>query len=62
MANRELHEYSAQTFEKCYVSLGAGTQAEIDATIDLYNFSDNWVGMHCISSYPCPMDKVNLAN
>jgi len=61
VANRELHEYSAKAFEKCYVSLGAGTRTEIDSTIDLYNsLSENWVGMHCISSYPCPMDKVNL--
>jgi N,N'-diacetyllegionaminate synthase len=61
VSNVELHEFSAREFDKCYVSLGAGSWKELSTAIEIYNrLSENWVGMHCVSSYPCPANKVNL--
>lgn len=61
VANCELHNYAAQNFSKCYVSLGAGSWKELSKAIAIYNNADvDWVGMHCVSSYPCPPEKVNL--
>lgn len=63
VANFELHEYVATHFDQAYVSLGAGTVEEVKATIDVYNAlftGKDWVGMHCVSSYPCPSEKANL--
>jgi len=61
VANWELHNFAARNFSKCYVSLGAGSWKELSQAIGIYNGSDTeWVGMHCVSSYPCPPEKVNL--
>jgi len=63
VANYELHKFCSTQFQKCYVSLGAGTQQEVLKTAEIYNLSGKnnfWVGMHCVSSYPCPTDKSNL--
>ena len=58
----KLHEFAAQNFEKVYVSLGACSTSELDRAIKIYNSqsSDNWVGMHCVSSYPCAAANANL--
>lgn len=59
--NTELHTYAADNFGKVYASLGAGSVAEVEAAIALYNErSSNWIGMHCVSSYPCPISSANL--
>jgi N,N'-diacetyllegionaminate synthase len=59
--NTELHEYCANNFDKCYVSLGAGTEDETLRASSAYNSgSCEWVAMHCISSYPCPVENANL--
>ena len=63
VANVELHEYSAKNFDETYVSLGAGTKEEVLKAVNTYkNFAGEkyWVGMHCVSSYPCPSEKANL--
>jgi len=63
VANFELHEFSAKNFNQIYVSLGAGTEDEVLKAIEVYktNAGDKyWVGMHCVSSYPCPAEKANL--
>ena len=61
IANISLHEYSSKNFSKCYVSLGAGSMSEIEQAASIYNSNNSdWVGMHCVSSYPCPIDKINL--
>ena len=64
VANFELHEFSAKNFDEIYVSLGAGTEEEVLKAIETYktNAGDKfWVGMHCVSSYPCPAEKANLS-
>lgn len=61
IANFPLHEFAANNFKKCFVSLGAGSFTEIKNAVKIYNDSGvDWVGMHCVSAYPCPIDKVNL--
>jgi len=64
VANTELHKFSAENFDVIYASLGAGTESEVLKTVEIYkkNASNKyWVGMHCVSSYPCPAEKANLA-
>lgn len=59
--NVEMHKFASKNFDKIYVSLGAGTKKEILKTIGIYNKNNcNWVGMHCVSAYPCPLEKFNL--
>lgn len=63
IANLELHRYAVEHFEEIFVSLGAGTQAEVkDATkiYRKYGKQKYVVGMHNVSSYPCPTNKANL--
>lgn len=62
VANETLHHFAANTFKKVYVSLGAGTLKEIEDACNIYNSHDDlfWVGMHCVSSYPCGPGDANL--
>ena len=64
VANVELHDFCSHSFSEAYVSLGAGTQDEVETAIDVYAAvsrpSFTWVGMHCVSSYPVSANKANL--
>lgn len=61
IANSQLHKYCSQNFAKSYVSLGAGSYKELQIAAAAYNQARcDWVGMHCVSSYPCPIDMINL--
>lgn len=61
VANVKLHTYCAKNFLKSYVSLGAGSYQELQSAAAIYNqLNSDWVGMHCVSSYPCPLEKINL--
>jgi N,N'-diacetyllegionaminate synthase len=61
VANVKLHKFAAAEFQKCYVSMGAGSWEELCRASEIYNSSNcGWVAMHCVSSYPCPVDKINL--
>ena len=63
VANHDLHKFSVENFDEIYVSLGAGTESEVLQTIQIYEKNAGnkyWVGMHCVSSYPCPAKKANL--
>jgi sialic acid synthase SpsE len=64
VANVELHGFCAENFSEVYVSLGAGTQNEVETAIDVYvatsRPSSTWVGMHCVSSYPVAANNANL--
>ena len=62
VANRKLHEFAAGNFQSVYVSLGAGSVEEVEEACNIYNSTPSlrWVGMHCVSSYPCSADNANL--
>tara|TARA_A100001015_G_scaffold321079_1_gene450003 strand:- start:3683 stop:4495 length:813 start_codon:yes stop_codon:yes gene_type:complete len=62
VANRSLHNFAANHFDEVYVSLGAGTTSEVEQTCKIYNNARElfWVGMHCVSSYPCGSENANL--
>lgn len=63
VANFDLHEFAAKNFTKIFVSLGAATEYEVLKAIDIYKrnaSSKYWVGMHCVSSYPCPTEQANI--
>lgn len=62
VANERLHSFASENFEKVYVSLGAGSEEEVEQACRIYNANANleWVGMHCVSSYPCNADQANL--
>lgn len=58
-----LVKYVASTGKPLIVSTGMSTQEEIDETVAVIREASrsNFVLLHCISSYPAPMDQVNLA-
>jgi len=62
--NIDLISYSLDNFSKVYISLGACSEKELDdvaALINLKRCGDkNVVVMHCVSSYPCNIDRMNL--
>ena len=63
LANFDLHRYAAENFEKIFVSLGAGSEDEVIDAAEIYKkYGERRfvVGMHCVSSYPCPASKANL--
>ncbi len=61
IANINLHKFSSKNFSKSYISLGAGSFDELKNAASIYNLEGcKWVGMHCVSSYPCPIKKINL--
>lgn len=62
VANTKLHKFASTNFDEIYVSLGAGTTSEISEACQIYNDVEglSWVGMHCVSSYPCAPDQANL--
>jgi N,N'-diacetyllegionaminate synthase len=62
VANTALHSFAANNFEEVYVSLGAGTSSEVEQACEVYNSVEGlfWVGMHCVSSYPCGPEHANL--
>ena len=60
--NYKLIEFCANNFEHVYFSCGASTEAEVLAALEiLKNGSCYYNLMHCVSSYPCPSEKANLA-
>lgn len=58
--NINLHKFACKNFNKVYVSLGAGTDYEINKAIKVYRNHKNWIPMHCVSSYPCDISRINL--
>jgi len=57
--NIELIKKSAELFENVLVSTGAAKWSEIE-DIKKNVKSDNLIYMHCVSTYPCPSNKINL--
>ena len=64
VANVKLIRYALNEFEQVYISAGACTVAELDQLAELTNelrAKDRSVYvMHCVSSYPCDVDRINL--
>ena len=59
VANYELLEYCDSKFEELIVSTGTATAQEINKLTDVIDIKKSTV-MHCISSYPCGIEKSNL--
>lgn len=55
--DNELCSYAREKFETLIVSTGMSTEEEIDNCI---NYSDPDVVMHTCSTYPCPVEELNL--
>lgn len=61
IANKELLEESGRAFDKVFLSTGASTELEIDQALKILQAGGaDVVLMHCVSSYPCRDEKVNL--
>lgn len=62
--NLDLINYCLENFEKVYISLGACSEIELNNAVSLINKKrkgdKNVIAMHCVSSYPCNVDRVNL--
>lgn len=59
--NLKLISYCADNFEHIYFSAGASTSKEILTAVNiLRNGKASFCLMHCVSSYPCADDRVNL--
>jgi len=59
--NLALLEYCSQEYDYIYFSCGASLESEcIDAVEVLKQGNAKFTLMHCISSYPCPIEKGNL--
>ena len=60
-ANMKLIEYCSQNYKHIYFSAGAATEIEIIRAVDVLKAgSADFTLMHCVSSYPCKDDRVNL--
>ncbi len=57
--NTNLIKSSAKLFEKIFISCGASNWDEIKILPNLIS-SKNYVLMHCVSTYPCPPEKINF--
>ena len=61
IANIELIEFASKNFEFVYLSTGASTEEEVlQANKILQSGSAKYSLMHCVSSYPCNIDTINL--
>ena len=62
--NLALYRYSLENFSSIFASLGACTQKELNQIANLYKLRPNssclFNAMHCVSSYPCEISKLNL--
>jgi len=61
--NHDLIGAACDTFERVIVSTGMATLGEIDAMVGFVrgNFPGTDLNlMHCVSSYPCPLDSANV--
>ncbi len=57
--NKELIKKCLNDFNLTLISTGASKKSEIDDLKKEFNLEKS-VFMHCVSSYPCPANKVNL--
>ena len=61
VANAPLLEEVARRFERVFLSSGATTGEEVDEALRILRAGDvDIVLMHCVSTYPCADERVNL--
>ncbi len=59
--NLELIDYCLSNFDTVLISAGACTKNELHEAVKKINLSDcKTILMHCVSTYPCPSENVNL--
>jgi len=59
--NTDLIDECCRYFDKLYVSTGASKEDELKKIVKILRDSGKeFVLMHCVSSYPCPDENVNL--
>ena len=59
--NYKLLEFCSKKFSKIYFSAGASTEKEVKKALEILNAgSAKYNLMHCVSSYPCPNNQINL--
>ena len=60
--NLKLIDFCSKNFSKIYFSAGASTEREILKAIEVLRSGTALFNlMHCVSSYPCPEEKINLS-
>ena len=57
-----IKEIASSTSYRTFISTGMSTIAEIDEAVKIFkdNNNDNFELMHCVSTYPCKSEEVNL--
>lgn len=63
IANKKLILFCSESFEKIYVSTGASKREEVEWSSEHLKNSKkcNYFNlMHCVSSYPCEIEQINL--
>tara|TARA_B100000575_G_C23006674_1_gene579980 strand:+ start:204 stop:1019 length:816 start_codon:yes stop_codon:yes gene_type:complete len=59
--NTKLIEFCSKNFEKIFFSSGASTSDEILRAVEIMSKGNaEFCLMHCVSSYPCDEDQINL--
>lgn len=60
--NLKLIEFCSNNFSHIYFSAGASSEKEVYEAVEiLKSGSSSFNIMHCVSSYPCPNEKINLS-
>ena len=68
LTNKVIIEEAVRTFPKVILSTGMSTEKEIDTAVQMINKFKIWYGksqtfglLHCNSSYPAPLEDLNLS-
>lgn len=62
LTNHDLIEYLIKKDKPLLISTGMSTEQEIVSTVSLLNGANaSYVLLHCNSTYPCPLEDVNLS-
>ena len=58
--NWPLIDLALETFNEVFLSVGALDEMQLNELIERYQKYENLVVLHCVSSYPLEIDRVNL--
>jgi len=59
MSNQKLLRYCQDSFDLIIISTGASTEEELNSLKRLIN-EDTTIVLHCVSAYPCELNRINL--